>query len=103
MARQITLLGDVVEQPASKRRRSGSQENDSNEDTRKKREIFKEPWKEKAPWPRLHGVDLPDRVRGTLLSTWLEYKVDDGMYCMLCTKWKKVPRRGTPTWSTMYN
>ena len=42
-------------------------------------EIFEEAWKEKVPLPWLHGVDLPDRVRGTLPSTWLEYKVDDGM------------------------
>ena len=100
MAKQTTLFGDLIEQPALKRRRSGSYESDSNEDPRKKREIFKEAWKEKAPWPRLHGVDLPDRVMGTLPSTWLEYKVDDGMYCMLCTKWNKVPRRGTPTWTS---
>ena len=22
------------------------------------------------------------------------------MYCTLCTKWNKVPRRGTPTWTS---
>ena len=70
MAKQTTLFGDVIEQPALKRRRSGSYESDSNyEDPRKKREVFKEAWKEKAPWPRLHGVDLPDHVMGTLPST----------------------------------
>ena len=49
----------------------------------------------------LHGVDLPDHVMGTFPSMWLEYKVDDGMYCMLCTKWNKVPHRGTPTCTWM--
>ena len=39
----------------------------------------RKPGKKKAPWPRLHGVDLPNHVRGTLPSTWLEYNVDDGI------------------------
>ena len=47
MARQITHFGEVIEQPASKQRRSGSHEEI-------KGEIFKEAWKEKASWPRLH-------------------------------------------------
>ena len=72
----------------------------ASEDHHKRREIFQEAWKEKAPWPRLHGVDLPDRVMDTLPVMWLEYRADYGMYCMLCTKWNKVPRRGTPTWTS---
>ena len=43
-------------------------------------------------------MDLPDRVQAELPMSWLEYKAVDGMYCMLCTKWNKAPRRGTPTW-----
>ena len=99
MARQSTLFSGLVELPAPKRRRSGSCDSESSEETRKKREIFTDTWKEKAPWPRLQGVDLPECVLGTLPVTWLEYKADDGMYCILCTKWNKVPRRGTPTWT----
>ena len=44
-------------------------------------------------------MDLPECVLGTLPVTWLEDKADDGMHCMLCTKWNKVPCRGTPTWT----
>ena len=69
-----------------------SSSSESNEDIRKKREIFKDAWKEKAPWPRLQGVDLPDHVQAELPASWLEYKAANGMYCMLCTKWNyKVP------------
>ena len=91
IARQIILFGDMIEQPASKQRRSGSHDSDSMKTLvgSERYNVFKEAWKVKAPWPRLYCVDLPDHVRGTLLSTWFEYKVDDGMYCMLCTKWKR--------------
>ena len=99
MARQSTLFSGVVELPSLKRRRSGSSDSESSEDIRKKHEVFKDGWKEKAPWPRLQGVDLPYRVQAELPMSWLEYKAADGMYCMLCTKWNKVPRRGTPTWT----
>ena len=71
-----------------------------SEDIRKRREVFKDAWKEKAVWPRLQGVDLPDRVQAELPVSWLEYKVTDGMFCTLCTKWIKVPCRGTPTWTS---
>ena len=82
MARQSTLFGGAVELPSLKRRRSGSSGSESSEDiNRKKREVFKDGWKEKAPWPWLQGVDLPNRVQAELPVSWLEYKAAEGMYC----------------------
>ena len=96
MAKQTTLFGEVCE-PMPKRRRPS--ESEISEDSRKSKETFKDSWKSKAPWPKLQGVDLPETVRSELPGTWLAYKCDDGMYCMLCTKWNKIPRRGIPTWT----
>ena len=67
MVRQSTLFGGVVELPLLKRRQSGSSGSGSSEDIRKKRDVFKDGWKEKAPWPQLQGVNLPDRVQAELL------------------------------------
>ena len=62
MAKQTTLYGDVIEhQPVLKQRRSGSYKSESNEDLCKRREVFKEAWKEKTLWPRLHGIDVATR------------------------------------------
>lgn len=44
-------------------------------------------------------MDLSDCVWEMLPLVWLEYKADDGICCMLCTKRNKVPCRGIPTWT----
>ena len=87
MARQTTLSGEFVP-PRSKKRRL-------EPDERKAKEVFKDTWKAKAPWPQL---DLHHRDT-SLPETWLDYKTDEGMFCKLCMKWAKVPRSGAPIWT----
>ena len=85
MAMQMNLFGECASSPPTKRRHVQG-------------EVYRDSWKEAAPWPCAAGVELQD-----LPTTWLkpvgESSEVSGMLCTSCRRYDKVPRSGKATWN----
>ena len=87
MAQQTTLSGEfIVVPPQSKKKRLEP----------KAKEVFKRHMESQGT---LASTRFP-LPRTSLTEMWLDYKMDEGMFCKLCMMWAKVPRSDVPIWTT---